>query len=50
MKPAKEATNDETLADIEENAADEPENANTDDVVSPDGALDQDQELKDVEP
>jgi hypothetical protein len=50
MKPAKEATTDETLADIEENESEQDDQGNSDDVASPDGALDEEGELKDADP
>ena len=50
MKPAKDATSDETLADIEESTADELGETASDDVVSPDGGFDEDEESKTAEP
>jgi hypothetical protein len=49
IKPVEDATSDETLADIEESEK-VGDSGSDDDIASPDGALDEADELKDAEP
>lgn len=45
-----EATNDETLAEVEENRTNLDPNDNSSGAISPDGALDESEEINDAGP